>query len=230
VRRLLIALVVLAGLLVAADRIGVVVAQRALAAEIRTELALQQTPEVRIGGFPFLTQAARGRYEDVHVVLPDVDAGSLQDIRVDARLAGVRTPLADVLRRQVDEVQVDRITGDLTIGYEELARASGTSGLRIARQGDALRVSGSVEVLGRQVDASAVGRVDVENNELVITAEQAEVGGVQLPQAALDTAGRLLSFRVSPQGLPLSLRITGVRIGDGALDVSAVSEDAVLRR
>jgi hypothetical protein len=230
VRRLLIVLVVLAGLLVVADRVGVVVAQRALATQIRTELALQQTPQVRIGGIPFLTQAVRGRYRDVRVVLPDVDSGPLQDVRVDARLAGVRAPLGDVLRRQVDEVPVDRITGELTIGYEELARASGISGLRLVREGDALRVSGSVEVVGRQVDASAVGRVGVDDNDLVVTAEQAEVGGVQLPQAALDAAARLLSFRVSPRGLPLSLRITDVRIGDEALDVSAVSDDAILRR
>jgi hypothetical protein len=230
VRRLLIALVVLALLAVAADRVGVVVAQRALAGQIRTELGLQQTPTVTIHGIPFLTQAVRGRYSDVQVVLPDVDSGPLQDIGVDARLLGVRAPLADVLRRRIDEVPVDRITGDLTIGYDDLARASGISGLRIVREGDALRLSGSVEVAGRQVDASAVGRVEVADNDIVITAEQAEVDGVDLPQRALDAAARLLSFTVSPRGLPLSLQITGVRTEQDALLVSARSDDAVLRR
>lgn len=229
-RRLLIALVVLALLAVAADRVGVVVAQRALAGQIRTELGLQQTPTVTIHGIPFLTQAVRGRYSDVQVVLPDVDSGPLQDIGVDARLLGVRAPLADVLRRRIDEVPVDRITGDLTIGYDDLARASGISGLRIVREGDALRLSGSVEVAGRQVDASAVGRVEVADNDIVITAEQAEVDGVDLPQRALDAAARLLSFTVSPRGLPLSLQITGVRTEQDALLVSARSDDAVLRR
>jgi hypothetical protein len=46
---------------------------------------------------------------------------------------------------------------------------------------------------------------------------------------ALDAAARLLSFKVSPTNLPLSLRITSVDIGDDALFVSAVSDDVVLR-
>ncbi|HZB51054.1 MAG TPA: DUF2993 domain-containing protein [Mycobacteriales bacterium] len=229
-RRLLIVLVVLAALLVVADRVGVVLAQRALANQIRTELQLDETPDVSIHGIPFLTQALGGDYEEVRVGLPDVDSGPLQDIGVDARLFGVRAPLGQVLRRQLDEVPVDRITGDLTVGYAELARASGISGLRITREGDALRLSGSVDVLGRQVDASATGRVEVAGNDIVITAEQAEIDGVEVPQTALDLAARLLSFRVSPRGLPLSLRITAVRIGEESLEVGAVSEDAVLRR
>jgi LmeA-like phospholipid-binding len=230
VRRLLIALVVLVGLLVAADRVGVVLAQRALATQIRTELALQQTPDVSIRGIPFLTQAIRGRYQEVGVVLPDVDSGPLQNMAVDARLFGVRASLGDVLRRRIDAVPVDRITGEVTIGYDDLARASGIPGLRIVRDGDGLRVSGTVEVLGRQVDASAVGRVEVAGNDIAITAERAEVAGVDLPQPALDVAARLLSFRVSPRDLPLDLRITGVRSGDEALLVGAESDAVVLRR
>ena len=229
-RRIVIALVVLATLLVLADRVGVVLAERALADQIRTELDLQQTPDVSIRGVPFLTQAIRGRYQEVRVGLPDVDSGRLQNIGVHARLLGMHAPLGDVLRRQVDEVPVDRITGDLTVGYADLARASGISGLRITREGDALRLSGSVQVLGRQVDASAVGRVEVVGNDIAINAERAEIAGVEVPQAALDVAARLLSFRVSPRGLPLSLRITGVRTGDTSLEVTAESDDAVLRR
>lgn len=229
-RRLLIGVGILVVLLVAADRLGVVLAERALAGQIRTELALQQTPDVSIGGVPFLTQAIGGRYEDVHVLLPDVDAGRLQNVRVDADLRGVRAPLQDVLRRRIDEVPVDEISGDLTVDYDDLARASGIAGLRIVREADALRVTGSVRVLGRDVDASAVGRVEVEGNNIVIVAEQAKVEGVDLPAPALRAAARLLSFSVAPTGLPLSLRITGVRTGDEALEVTARSDQAVLRR
>ena len=228
-RRLLIALVVLLGLLVAADRIGAVVAERVMASQIRDQLELQETPDVGIRGVPFLTQAVRGRYSDVRVTLPDVDSGRLQDMVVDARLQGVRVPLGDVLDRQVEEVPVDRITGNVTVGYDQLARASGISGLRIARDGDAVTLSGSVEVLGRQVEASATGRVEVNGDDLVISADRAEVAGVEVPDVALDAAARLLSFQVSPSRLPLSLRITGVEVTDTGLQVSAVSDDAVLR-
>jgi LmeA-like phospholipid-binding len=230
VRRLLIGLLVLAVVLVVVDRVAASYANRRLAGQIRTELALREEPTVRVHGVPFLTQAIGGRYDDVRVRLPDVDSGSLHGIAVDARLQGVHAPLGDVLRGRIDRVPVDRITGDLTIRYDDLARASGISGLRIAPDGDALRVSGSVEVLGQQVSASAVGRVDVSGNDIVITAERAEVDGVPLPQAALDLAAKALSFAVSPRSLPLSLRITAVRAEQSGLRVSAESDDAVLSR
>jgi hypothetical protein len=229
VRRLLVVLVVLLALVAVADRVGVVVADRVLASQVQDQLELDTTPDVSIRGIPFLTQAVRGRYGDVRVQLPDVDAGSLQNIAVDARLQGVRVPLSDAIHRQVDQVPVDRISGTLDIRYDELARASGISGLTITRDGESLRLAGSVRVLGRQLNASAVGRVEVRGNDLAINAEQAEVAGVPVPPAALDAAARLLSFKVSPTNLPLSLRVTSVDIGDDALFVSAVSDDVVLR-
>jgi hypothetical protein len=228
-RRLLIVLVILAALLTVADRVGVVVAQSVLADQIQNELALDRKPDISIRGFPFLTQAIRGTYRDVQVRLPDVDAGSVQDIAVDARLQGAHVPLSDALRRQVEQIPVDRISGTLGIGYDELARASGIPGLRITREGDALRLDGSVRALGRTVHASATGRVAVAGSTIRIDAEQAEVAGIPVPQPVLDAAARLLSFRVQPSNLPLNLRITAVRLGDTGLLVDAVSDDVVLR-
>ena len=69
-RRLLIVLVVLAALLVVADRVGVVVAENRLAGQIQQQLVLDSKPDVSIHGIPFLTQAIRGRYKDIRVELP----------------------------------------------------------------------------------------------------------------------------------------------------------------
>jgi LmeA-like phospholipid-binding len=228
-RRLLIVLVVLAALLVVADRVGVVVAQSVLAGQIELQLDLDRKPDVSIRGIPFLTQAVGGTYKDIRVQLPDVDAGDVQDVAVDARLQGAHVPLSDAVRGNVDQIPVDRISGTLGIPYDQLARASGISGLTITGNGDALRLSGSVRVLGRTVSADAVGRVEVDNGRIAINAEQAEVAGVPVPQAVLDEAARLLSFRVQPRNLPLNLRLTAVRIGDTGLLVDAVSDDVVLR-
>ncbi len=228
-RRLVVVLIVLLALLAVVDRVGVLVAQSVLASQVKDQLGLHQTPDVSIRGIPFLTQAVRGKYSDVRVRLPDVDAGSVRHVAIDARLQGVRVPLSDAIRRQIQQVPVDRISGTLDVRYDELARASGISGLTITRDGDSLKLAGSVRVLGRQLDVRAVGRVEVRGNDIAINAEQAEVAGVPVPQAALDAAARLLSFKVSPTNLPLSLRITSVDIGDDALFVSAVSDDVVLR-
>jgi len=228
-RRLLIVLVVLAALLVAADRVGVVVAQNRLASEIQQQLDLNAKPDVSIRGIPFLTQAIRGTYKDIRVQLPDVDAGDVQDLSVNARLQGAHVSLSDALGGNVDRIPVDQISGTLLIPYDQLARASGISGLTITREGDSLRLTGSVQVLGRPVKAEAVGRVEVNDGRIAINAEQAKVAGIPVPTAVLDEAARLLSFRVQPQNLPLNLRITAVHLTDTGLLVDAVSDDVVLR-
>lgn len=228
-RRLLIVLVVLAALLVAADRIGVVVAQNRLASEVQQQLDLNAKPDVSIRGIPFLTQAIRGTYKDIRMQLPDVDAGDVQDLAINARLQGAHVSLSDALGGNVDRIPVDQISGTLLIPYDQLARASGISGLTITREGDSLRLTGSVQVLGRSIKAEAVGRVEVDDGRIAINAEQAKVGGIPVPKAVLDEAARLLSFRVQPQNLPLNLRITAVHLTDTGLLVDAVSDDVVLR-
>jgi DUF2993 family protein len=228
-RRLLIVLVVLAALLVAADRIGVVVAQNRMASEIQQQLDLDAKPDVSIRGIPFLTQAIRGTYKDIRMQLPDVDAGDVQDLSVNARLQGAHVSLSDALGGNVDRIPVDQISGTLLIPYDQLARASGISGLTITREGDSLRLTGSVQVLGRSIKAEAVGRVEVNDGRIAINAEQAKVAGIPVPTAVLDEAARLLSFRVQPQNLPLNLRITAVHLTDTGLLVDAVSDDVVLR-
>jgi LmeA-like phospholipid-binding len=228
-RRLLIVLVVLAAVLVVADRVGVVVAQNALAGEVEQQLDLDRKPDVSIRGIPFLTQAIGGTYKDIRVQLPDVDAGDVQNVAVDARLQGAHVPLSAAVRGSVDRIPVDRISGTVAIPYGDLARASRIPGLRITREGDALRLAGSVQVLGRTIDAEAVGRVEVADGRIAINAEQAKVAGVPVPQAVLDEAARLLSFRVQPRDLPLNLRITAVRLADTGLLVDAVSDDVVLQ-
>jgi hypothetical protein len=230
VRRVLIALGILIVLLAIMDRVAVALANRAVAKRIRTELALQQTPSVRIHGFPFLLQAITGRYDDVEVRIPDVDSGPLQNIEVNARLHEVRAPLDKMVSGRLDRIPVRDITGSLAVGYQDLARASGIPGLQIASTGGGLRVSGQVQIGGQQIQVSARGTISVVDNDLVVTAEEAEVGGVQLPAPALAAAARLLSFRVSPRSLPLSLQITGVRIGADSLMVEARARDVVLSR
>jgi len=228
-RRLLIVLVVLAALLVVADRVGVVVAQNRLASQIQQQLDLDRQPDVSIRGIPFLTQAISGTYKDIRVQLPDVDAGDVQDVAIDARLQGTHVPLSDAVGGNVDQIPVDRISGTLLIPYDQLAKASGISGLTITRAGDSLRLTGSVQVLGRSIEVEAVGRVEVTDGRIAINAEQAKVAGIPVPQAVLDQAARLLSFRVQPRNLPLNLRITAVRLADRGLLVDAVSDDVVLR-
>ena len=229
-RRLLIGVVILLGLLAIADRIAVVVANRAVAKQIGSELELASDPSVHIAGFPFLTQAIRGRYRDVHVQIPAVTSENLRNLDVDARLHGVHAPLSDLAGGKLDQVPVDDVTGSVLVHYDDLARASGIPGLSVQPVNGGLRVSGQVRVLGQTISASAVAHIAVQQGSLVVSADQATVNGAPAPPAVVDAAARVLSFRVTPRQLPLGLRITGVSTGPNALTVSAQGTSVVLRR
>jgi hypothetical protein len=229
-RRLLIAFVILLGLLAILDRVAVVVANRAVAKQIRSEMELQDDPSVHISGFPFFTQAVRGRYRDVHVQIPAVTSGELQNVRVDARLRGVHAPLRDLIGGKVDGLPVDEITGSMLVRYADLARASGIPGLTIRPVSGGLQVSGQVQVLGQTISASGLAHVTVQNDDLLVTAENVQVDGVPAPPRLVDEATRRLSFPASTGRLPLALRITGVTTGADALSVTAEARAVVLRR
>lgn len=84
-RSLLILLVVLAGLLTAADRIGVHYADSRLASAIQQEQKLAAPPTVDIEGFPFLTQVARRDFSHIQVVFQNLDTDGLviQNLKAD---------------------------------------------------------------------------------------------------------------------------------------------------
>jgi len=68
-RALLVVVLLLVGLAVVADRVAVGVAETRVGEQLAAEGGLAGTPEVDITGFPFLTQAIGGRYDEVRISL-----------------------------------------------------------------------------------------------------------------------------------------------------------------
>ncbi|HEY9476143.1 MAG TPA: DUF2993 domain-containing protein [Mycobacteriales bacterium] len=231
-RKLLASLLALAVLLVIVDRVSSAVAAGVLADQIRTEASLGTDPHVTFGGFPFLTQAADGRYHDVRVAVEGVPVGRLRGVAVDAHLHDVHLPLADVVGRHVGRIPVDQVTGTATVAYPELARAVGSArGARIdsvSRDGDGLKVRATASIAGQELTATARASVRVDQGALVVTANRVTVDN--LPGNALGAAALAgqLSFRVPLDGLPFNLRVTDVHVGDHGLGVSAQAHDVVL--
>src|SRR5436190_22730650 len=70
----LVVFLLLAGLFVAGDRVAAYAAERTIATQTKKELAAREIttptePIVRVGGFPFLTQMARGKYDRITIHL-----------------------------------------------------------------------------------------------------------------------------------------------------------------
>jgi hypothetical protein len=227
-RRLLVALVVVLGLLLVADRVGAAVAADAVASQVQASTRLASEPEVEIDGFPFLTQALAGRYGEVTVQARDVPAGELTLSRLDATLSGVQVPLSQALSGSVTRVPVAGVTARALVAYDELSRRSGDRRLTVAPAGDRVRVTGSAQVLGRTVTATAVSRIEVVDGALLVTAESYTVGDAAADDLLTRALGGRLDLRIPVTGLPYGLQLTAVDVRDDGVSVRAHAGATVL--
>ena len=229
--RKLLALVLLLGLLLVADRAGAAYAARAVAQQAQAEAGLTVEPEVSIGGFPFLTQALAGRYDEVTVRATGVPAGEVTVTGFEAVLTGVEVPLRSALSGAVTSVPVSSVRARALLAYEELGRRSGDRQLTVAPAGEGrVRVTGRVEVLGQTLSAAAVSRIEVDGGALRVTAESYEVGN-QTADALISRAlGDRLDLRVPVEGLPYGLQVTGIEVEQAGVVVVATSGRTVLGR
>lgn len=208
------------------DRVAVGFAEHEVAEQLAAQETLSGAPDVDVRGFPFLTQALAGRYEEVRIVLTADELGQPEGTRADVTLRGVHLPLSALRAGTVTEVPVDRIDGTATLSYELLARELGAD-TTLEREGDGLRITRTVEVLGRAFPLTADGTVSLDGDELVIDVDRASGVGVDVPSIVVERAVGLLDLRY-PLELPYGLRLTEVTPRDVGVAVRAVAEDAVL--
>jgi hypothetical protein len=222
-----VALVLLLGLAIAADRVAVGIAEERVAEELAAQGGLQGTPEVDITGFPFLTQAVAGRYDDVRIALSADQLGQPEGTRADVALHGVRVPLASVLSGAVQQVPIDRVDGTATLSYDLLAaQLGGDTTLR--REGDGLRITKTVELLGQTIPLTAAGTVSLDGNDLIVDVENATGAGVDVPRFLVDQVADLLDLRYAVPALPFGLRLTSVTPADDGVVVGLEAIDAVI--
>lgn len=215
-------------LLLAADRAGAVVAGRAIADELQRTGDLGARPDVTVGGLPFLTQAVRGRYRSIDVSATDVVAGDLRLPELTAQVTGARVRLRDALADDVTDVPVERVDARAVVPYDELVRRSGDRELTVAPEGDRLRLRGEVQVLGRELEATALSRLTVENGALVLTAESFDVGSDAVDSLLTGALHGVFDLRVDLDGLPYGLVVEDVQVQPDGLAVRASADDTVL--
>jgi hypothetical protein len=227
-KKLGVVLLILGALLLVADRVGVRVAQGAVAQQIASHGGLQGTPQVEITGFPFLTQAVRGRYDEVRVHLTADELGQPEGTHADVSLRGVRLPLADLLAQRVVNVPVDRVDGTATVPYAVLAAQLGGN-TTLAPEDGGLRITGTVAVLGAQLPVTATASLALDGQDLVVDVDRVSAAGVKVPAVLLGRAANLLHFRYPLPALPLGLQVTGVEPGQDGVLVRVKGQGTVLQ-
>jgi len=225
---LVVSLALLVGLAVVGDVVARRTAQGVLADQARAELGTR--PTVDIVGFPFLTQAVRGRYDEIRVSAPQVDRAGVSLRQFRAHLTGVRVPLSEVLHGSVPAVSIDRLEVTALVPYGELAAAAGGRVLVLGPAADGVRVDATVRVLGRDVAVTAESALQLDGDTVTVTARRLLVGGTQAGGVQATALRGRLDLRVRLSDLPYGVTLTAVQPGADGVTVSAQARGTVLGR
>lgn len=219
-----IAVVLLVGGAVLADRVAHGLAQQAAADAVRQRLDSSGEVAVDIRGFPFLTQLASGTLDDVRL---RADAAQLESLS----LTDVDVTAADVRIQEPRSARDVVATGTVptSVLQDTLRDASGWD-LTLTTQGSDLVASG--EVLSIPVSVSIAMGADPATG-LTATITGAQLGGLTVDAAALpDGLGvRLTDVGGLTDRLPAGASITDARVRSDGLRVTVhltdVTEDSL---
>ena len=215
-RKLIVALVVLAVVLVAADRITVRFVERSVADRMQEDGRLDLPPDVEIHGFPFLTQAFRGVYDRTDVHIRDLTRNGVTVSRLDVTVLGAQLPLDQV--GKATQIPVDGLRATAVISYYALAHSSGLAGLTVTPAGDRVAVTGTVA----GVKATATSDVTLRGDRIIVTARNISAVGVSVPVKGL------LDFSVRVPALPYGLHLTSAQARPDGVHLTATSGRTVL--
>jgi hypothetical protein len=174
-KALVIIVVLLAGVLIAVDRVGKSLAEDQLAKAAATEAARYDVrssdTSAEIGGFGFLPQVAKGDFSKITVTMQRPSFSSVVAEDLTADMSGIHVP-RELLTGSSGVVTVDTTDVRLRMSPGALtkltARASGIEGLSLKISAGKLLASVSV----RGVDATATVRPQVAAGRIRLVVEQ----------------------------------------------------------
>jgi hypothetical protein len=221
---LVFSLIILIGLVIAADRVGLMVAENEIAKNVASQYALDHKPKVSIKGFPFLTQAIGGHYQRIDVEIGDFTQLGVHLNGTIVTLTGVTAPLSDAVHGDPSRIVADTATSTATVGYDDVDREA-PKGMKVSAEGSELRVHGPVNVLGLTRTVTATVAVRPSGRSVKVLPQTVKSGGTTIPIALVQQA---FSFTIPVQGLPLGTRISEVLVQPDGLRVSATGQDVKL--
>jgi hypothetical protein len=224
VRRSVMALftiIVLLILLVIGDRVALAVTENDMASQF-TSNGFPVKPSVTIEGFPFLTQLAGKDFNKVNISASNVPAGPVTIDTIHATLTGMHISSYS----SSATATVDQLNATAFISFGALAAAGGVgsgTGITVTQDG-----ANKVKI------TAGLGGVFSDTEEAQITQTGPQTISVKVLNNG-GAAGSLLSSFGSfsfnlPQGVPASLRITGLTVNSQGLNVSAAATNATFSK
>jgi hypothetical protein len=229
-RILLIIVVILGGLFVAADRVAVHFAESEAASKAQQTQGLSEKPDVSIHGFPFLTQVAAKKLDDVTVTAKGITAGTggsaLRIERFTADLRGVR------LGNGFASAVADTADGSALVTYADLTKAA-PDGVSVAYGGAAAKgkvkvtVSLSLPVVGT-VKRSVVSQVSVTGGNTIQLHADSIPNVSGLPSSVETQIRGQIDFARKLVGLPEGIELKSVDTSPDGITVAATGTKVVL--
>jgi len=228
-RALILLVVALAVLFVVGDRLAVSAADRAIAVKARNAAQLNETPSVSIEGFPFLTQAANGKYRKIKVTAHGIRRGGVRIDTIHAEFSGVHVALSDVLAGRVSTVPIDKSTGDILITYVDLATFLNAKSITVTQAGKGLSLSARVPVAGQTVTVTGTYGLSVSGNTIVLNppATSLLIDGAPVASAVLPGVTQALTVRIDAGTLPFGLKLSSANVTAEGIRVDAVATGLV---
>lgn len=227
-KKLLIGLLVLVVLAVAADRVTQQVAANQVADRVQQAEHLSVRPDVTIHGFPFLTQAIRGRYGDVEAQVRGLQRGSVRITDVDVHLRDVELAASDALGGTVDAIPVRQAEARVLLAYADINALLVDRRLTVAPgQSGSVAITGSVTVLGHRLAVIADGRLRVSGDRVQVQAQNFRGNGVATGVIARAVDGKF-DFTVRTPQLPFDLTLRSVTASQDGIAVAATAGPLVL--
>lgn len=220
-RILLVIAVVLGGIFVAVDRAAVYFVESEAEGRVAVTGATIGSTDISIKGFPFLTQVAGSQLDEVDVEISgietDADGRRIRISRMNAALYEVK--LAD----GYSSATAARATGTAVISYEDLTKAAG-DGVVVGYGGNGkVKVTGSVDILGRPLSRSVLSTVTlIDGHTIKVHADK--VPGEDIPGLE-GLVRQKTDFEREVGGLPSGLKLRRIQPTADGLEISVTGTD-----
>ena len=211
-----IVLIAVLAVLFAADRITPVIAGRVVGSNLKSDLGTTDAPEVRFGGFPFLTQLATQNFQDVEVTAHDVRSeqlpGAITVRTINAQLHGV--DLSD------DSITVDSADGSALLDYKAVSTLVGHT---VSYAGD-----GRIKIkLLAEIAITASVSVD-EQGQIGLT--DVRIDSANAPGFANQLVQTIVNTLIPSLSLPDGIRLTGIQIEENGVWAQGTGSHLVIAR
>jgi hypothetical protein len=240
----LVAIVLVIGAIaVVADRVAAKAASDELKSRIEAELVSRDVTysslDVVVGGTPFLTQVAEGRYHSITIDMTEVRlpagadrSATLPELHVVA--SGVSAPTTELIEGTASVV-ADDVTGSAVVSYATLTGLLDLTAYRLSEitfneEDGALKASATANVAGLTLPIEALAEVSVVSGEIQVQLRDARAVGVPVPGVAKgfldDLVSNALVAKLPP--LPFGLTLDALSVTSEGLAFTASGSDVPL--